>query len=535
MNRLWPILVMSLMILFMTVQIKSVIATREIFYVQGDDETYQGTNTSNYGNGTIDAIQTRNANRNAYEWQWYNLSNKTGKIIDDITLYMLITNSVALDGLINFTIVYCNDIFNESNITWNNQFTEVINCNTSVNFTIISTAIKNSTTTRYFFNLSNGTGSINTLINNDADGLFSFWLVLTPISFDATARYLEFKSKDNITFAPYLNVSLDTILTVQTNISPTIAYTNTILYGYCNTTGPLSTNITYNMTWYNGSTVYSNTVSLNLTGTTVNVSVPANTIKKNEVWTFNCTVNTTTYASNKSIITISNTAPITQTTRINPTPTASITQSLEGYCNVTDIDNENITYNYLWYRNNTIYNFGTDGSQIQGTERLVSNLSPTTTLEQPPYYWSLDNVDVSGQTFIGTGALPLNMTGYNTLNTGIAAIVNQGVEIEDTVARDYIYINDTFTFNTSFTFSIVYNLESLTAGDALLCKSDGTTSAGSSYCFRMVDANIMEADFWTTAATTVLSNSSSFGAIGVPIHTVITYDTDTNLLRKSVV
>ena len=75
---------------------------------------------------------------------------------------------------------------------------------------------------------------------------------------------------------------------------------------------------------------------------------------------------------------------------------------------------------------------------------------------------------------------------------------------------------------------------SLTAGDALFCKSNGLAAANSAYCVLVYNATTITTYFcnvnFNASCSETFSSNSYFGNINVPIHFVLTYDTDTNLL-----
>jgi hypothetical protein len=121
----------------------------------------------------------------------------------------------------------------------------------------------------------------------------------------------------------------------------------------------------YNFYWYNGSSLYNYTnysVSNN-TNFTMNLST---NFRKGETW--NCTVNAWdgyNLSSNASdALTISNTAPVIASSRISPSPSATDSQDLLGYCNATDADSDTITYSWQWWNNSVLYSSGNENNGI---------------------------------------------------------------------------------------------------------------------------------------------------------------------------
>lgn len=125
-------------------------------------------------------------------------------------------------------------------------------------------------------------------------------------------------------------------------ITPGTAYTNDTLVGNCNVTDADNDSITYYYTWYvNGTSV----------ATTQNLS-SSNFVHYDNV-TFSCLGNDGTTNStwtNSTVLTISNTLPVANTATISPS-TIYNNDTVEGTCNVTDLDGDSVTTYYTWYVN----------------------------------------------------------------------------------------------------------------------------------------------------------------------------------------
>ena len=83
-------------------------------------------------------------------------------------------------------------------------------------------------------------------------------------------------------------------------------------------------------------------------------------VSKGQNWTFNCMAFDSIYNASSWINTsvlIGNSPPIMQTARINPaSPYTS--DNLEGFCNATDIDGDNVTYYFEWYNETEFHSSG---------------------------------------------------------------------------------------------------------------------------------------------------------------------------------
>ncbi|MCF7866311.1 LamG domain-containing protein [Candidatus Woesearchaeota archaeon] len=80
---------------------------------------------------------------------------------------------------------------------------------------------------------------------------------------------------------------------------------------------------------------------------------------------------------------IGNTAPDMSDVRISPNTSVYTNNSLAGYCTGTDDDGGSITFNYIWYRNETLYDSGISSSTPESIELNVDTITSgeTTKLE----------------------------------------------------------------------------------------------------------------------------------------------------------
>ncbi|MBN2043140.1 MAG: LamG domain-containing protein [Candidatus Aenigmarchaeota archaeon] len=158
-----------------------------------------------------------------------------------------------------------------------------------------------------------------------------------------------------------LNSSVLTIINyfpsvTYTATSPSSVYTNTSinLNATCADDDPDDTLTVYYQTYLNGAkdeTEGSKVVS-NGTNTIVYTYGDGNFSKGDdivfEVWCGDGYDNSS--KTNTSTITVLNIKPVTETSRIEPAPTAYANESLTGYCNATDLDGDDVAYYWRWYK-----------------------------------------------------------------------------------------------------------------------------------------------------------------------------------------
>lgn len=163
----------------------------------------------------------------------------------------------------------------------------------------------------------------------------------------------------------------------QSNITPSIAYKNNTLVGSCTIYDIDNDTITLNYTWFrNNTNISSGGLQINNTNV-ISTYYPNNisALNKNNTFVFLCTANDGYNISvlNSSSVKISNSIPIANASIIPPSGYTYNNFSL--FCNSTDIDNDNIIYNWSVYLNTTLNSSGTTGSYIQGQAVNVQNLS----------------------------------------------------------------------------------------------------------------------------------------------------------------
>ncbi len=149
--------------------------------------------------------------------------------------------------------------------------------------------------------------------------------------------------------------------TTLRNVSSTLVYEEAIWWNITTAGGGSGTNYTQ--------------------GLEVNVAnVSSSNLSASQNWTFSCQANDSALTSfwlNSSVTTIQslNAAPVMNSSRISPS-IAYANDTLLGYCNATDADNNNVTYSWIWYLNGATNASGaTSSNYTQSLEVNVANVS----------------------------------------------------------------------------------------------------------------------------------------------------------------
>ena len=126
-------------------------------------------------------------------------------------------------------------------------------------------------------------------------------------------------------------------------------------------------------------------------GTAINAStISSSLLTAGDNWTFSCKAydgvfNSTVWV-NSTVLSIiqGNVAPVQNTSRISPT-TAYATDTLTGYCNATDFNQNNLTYYYRWYKGGSVYSDG----YLNTNETTLSQVSSLSNSSSMGLAWSI--------------------------------------------------------------------------------------------------------------------------------------------------
>jgi len=177
------------------------------------------------------------------------------------------------------------------------------------------------------------------------------------------------------------------VITYAANITPTTAYANSVLQGWCNGTATTLT-ATYHYQWYrnrtlnttgyanNGGNNYTNGISFNIANISSGLAIGQN-------WTFACrATDGTTNGSwmNSTTINISNYIPNASIIVNSTRGTNSTTENLTAYTTITDPDGQSMNIIHDWRINGTSIavlnmNFDVNNSNGTGSTRSYSTHS----------------------------------------------------------------------------------------------------------------------------------------------------------------
>jgi len=165
------------------------------------------------------------------------------------------------------------------------------------------------------------------------------------------------------------------------SLLPDPANTSSTLTGYCNGTDNGGADLQYNYTYYlNGVANTSGQIFESPSGWEVALPSISPPLIAGQNWSVSCNAfNGTAYSGwvnsgNLTIEALPN-PTVTQSSSITPTLPYK-TDTLKGFCNVTDASSATVTYDYQWYKNGAP--FGTAGSTDplqQGIKYNIANMS----------------------------------------------------------------------------------------------------------------------------------------------------------------
>ncbi|MFH1400449.1 MAG: LamG-like jellyroll fold domain-containing protein [Nanoarchaeota archaeon] len=276
---------------------------------------------------------------------------------------IVILNNITSNRIINSSEygIYISMV-NAANITnntiWNNFLNNTNNSNVT-DGTYNAWNTSNTTATNIiggtkiignYWAWPNGSGYSQTCADLDNDDI-------CDQAYTLAAQNVDYWPLTDPNRAPYMNGS---------RISPTTAYVSDKLLGYCNGTDLDNDNLTYYYSWYvdgvKNQTGSNNNASIRFfPGVEANVNnVTSNNLAAGQSWMLECIAYdgaSNSSKMNSSSLAIQNSLPAVTNVHIEPDP-AITTDTLRGYCTATDANSQNVTYNWAWYRNGTVYSTG---------------------------------------------------------------------------------------------------------------------------------------------------------------------------------
>jgi hypothetical protein len=219
--------------------------------------------------------------------------------------------------------------------------------------------------------------------------------------------------------------------------SPSLAYTNDTLLGYCNSSDIESDNVTYYYKWYKDGTLNVSSI-YNVSGPPANeinvYNITSDLTLKSEEWKLSCKANdgllNSTWSTNVSV-SIENTRPNTEELIINSSLLTNLSnEDISCYATISDANLDNVSGNYTWYKNG-VENFSGQGDSFtQGTLNLITTLSNVNTSVNDN--WTCSVVAYDGEGY----ELDWNNVTLNVLSTPPVTV---SANINNTVA----YTNET--------------------------------------------------------------------------------------------
>jgi len=332
-----------------------------------------------------------------------------------------------------------------------------------------------------------GTNSSSHIINLTPYGFGTTLKLRFRTLMDKTNEYAEIDIVSVNRTTPNVPPEMNT-----SRITPTTAYANDTLIGWCNATDSDSSKLYYHYRWYlyNDLNTSGQTTDNYTQGVEINVAnITSGNLAKGQNWTFGCLANDTQNLSlwvNSSVLTINNSKPVTTTPTLSPVTVYKNTSEVSCVNGTTtDVDGDLITFYYQWYvdgvesvttknitnssfvKNNVlnctiIANDGTDNSTPYNSNTLTVQNSPPitpTSLTSSP-----------GTVYVGI-ELDMTASGSNDADPG------------DSITYEYEFynINDSTT-RQAYSTTNTYTIQVVDAHDTIRVRSrayDGTAySAG---------------------------------------------------------
>lgn len=234
-------------------------------FVVADATTDQYNSASNY-NTIVEArtTTTNNANR-----RWYigiNFSSIFPNIgrIDSAKLYLYESAYTSGSASVNLQTTYCNSLFNEATLTWNNKDTQVTSCDASPTTDVVMTSYSVAS---QFYSFDYTTATTDEF--DDGDGVFTIKAKMNPESFDGSSRTLTYRYRGYVTTnqRPYFEITYEDYTTDQWILSanPKVAGFNSVFATWVNDTSGLDS---YKFSFDNGTGSFVNDswVHIDMTG-----------------------------------------------------------------------------------------------------------------------------------------------------------------------------------------------------------------------------------------------------------------------------
>ena len=156
------------------------------------------------------------------------------------------------------------------------------------------------------------------------------------------------------------------------------------IIGNCSASDVDTANVTYSWKFYRNQTLYSSGTLDNYTqGINVNLANVSTNIFRGDIWVLSCQatdlLKTSDWMNSTNFI-IPNRMPIILDVKILP-ENANKTVDLQGYCNSSDADLNQVKYHWIWYKNGVENTTGVSSYYAQSTMVNVVNVSSSNILK----------------------------------------------------------------------------------------------------------------------------------------------------------
>lgn len=199
------------------------------------------------------------------------------------------------------------------------------------------------------------------------------WAMASTLDGNGTRSSNSSSILNTMPFTPTVSINSSSINNLTTDTLNCFTTLNDLDANMMNVTVNWSLNGVFNFSELhtNGSGSFAN-------GSFFNTTLNASLTSKSDNWS--CSIRLFDGANfsewgTSSNITILNSEPIMNSSRISPTPTAFTNETLIGYCNATDPDADTIAYYYQWYKNTLGNQSGNTGFVSQAIETNINNIS----------------------------------------------------------------------------------------------------------------------------------------------------------------
>jgi len=170
-----------------------------------EEDTYALKSTPTTAQGSDDKVSIiSHTTTDSRTYMMFNFSDYTIYSFINATLYLNRNSILNYNNGYTYKLFYCNDTFDESTLTWNNQGTEVSNCHANPFYSTTSWNYANG------YNTFNFSGVV--LNETSDDGIFTIKMTLEPEN-DATERRIWWDSKEasGTSEDPYINMIFDRV------------------------------------------------------------------------------------------------------------------------------------------------------------------------------------------------------------------------------------------------------------------------------------------------------------------------------------